>query len=129
MALVTPEASLGTGLAVAALSYGVFQHHLPSMADIRTCESGNRDVHTCAKGAAWTSAAVVAGVSLVSKDPTVFTLGGIMILALYWTAQHANHTSPLTGKLNTSAMTVQDVVGAQGGQPVLAGSGGFDPII
>lgn len=116
MALATPEASLGTGLAVAALTYGIFQHQLPSMADIHTCESGNQTIHTTAKGAAWTSAAVVAGTSLIAKDPTIFVLGGAMTLALYWLAQHANHVSPMTGKLDTSGVSVESIVSAQGGQ-------------
>jgi hypothetical protein len=135
MALATPEASLGTALGVAALSYGVFQHNLPPMADIRTCESNNRDVHATAKSAAWVSAAAVAGVSLITKDATIFTLGGAFVLVLYWTAQHANHVSPLTGKVATNTMTVQDIVGAQGGSPQTwasnanYASSGFDPII
>lgn len=115
--LATPEASLGTALGVAALSYGVFQHNLPNMADIRTCEAGNSTIHGSAKNAAWTSAAVVSAVALISKDPTIFTLGGAFVLALYWTCQHANHQSPLTGKVHNQSMTVQDLVGPQGGQP------------
>lgn len=128
MALSTPEVSLGTGLAVAVLAYGVFEQHLPPTADIRTCESGNRDVHASAKSAAWISAAAVAGVSLVSKDGTIFTIGGLAILALYWTTQHANHVSPLTGKVNSGGMTIDDMVAAQGGLTQVGGTS-YDSII
>lgn len=134
MALATPEASLGTALGVAVMTYGVFQLHLPPMADVRTCDAGNRDVHSMAKGAAWTSAAVVAGVSLITKDATVFTLGGAVTIALYWMYQHANAVSPLTGKVHNDQMTVGDLMGAQGGAAQtggshMASSGSYDTVI
>lgn len=137
MALATPEASLGTALGVAVLSYGVFQLHLAPMVDVRTCEAGNKDVASMAKSAAWTSAAAVAGVSLITKDATVFTIGGAVVIALYWMYAHANAVSPLTGKVHHDQMTVGDLMGAQGGAaPTNAANGGgqyngmqFDPII
>lgn len=128
MALSTPEVSLGTGLALAVLAYGVFEQHLPPTADIRTCESGNRDVHASAKSAAWISGAAIAGVSLIAKDGTLFTIGGLAVLALYWTTQHANHVSPLTGKVHATGLTVDDMTASQGGLPQTGGVA-YDNII
>lgn len=112
MALSTPEMSLGTGLAVGVVAYGVFQAHLPCVADVRTVDSNNRDVHASVKSAAWQSAAAVAAISLIAKDATVFIIGGAITLALTWTYHHANAVSPITGRA-TGGMTAADVIGSQ----------------
>jgi hypothetical protein len=50
------------------------------------------------------AAAAVAGVSLLSKDPTVFVLGGGMIVALSWWHRHANHYDAAIGMIGQSGM-------------------------
>jgi hypothetical protein len=82
------------GLATAAVVYGVYTTALPSVADIRTTPQNNADVESTEKTAAWMSAAVVGGISLIAKDATVFILGGAMILGLSWWYKHADTVNP-----------------------------------
>jgi hypothetical protein len=95
--MLKPEASITVGLATAALVYGIYSNALPNITDIRTANQGDPDVAGAEKGAAWTAAAAVAGVSLIAKDPTVFIIGGSMVVALSWFHRHANEVNPLTG--------------------------------
>ena len=91
------ETSLTVGLATAAVVYSVYSNALPTVADIRVGEPGDEHIARAEKLAAWTAAGVVAGVALIAKDPTVFVMGGSMVVALSWWHQHANMVNPLTG--------------------------------
>lgn len=104
MSLLKPEVSITVGLAVGALVYGVYSNALPTVADIRVGQAADPDVAAAEQLAAWTSAAVVAGVSLIAKDPTVFIIGGSMVIALSWWHRHANHVNPLTGLASMAGM-------------------------
>lgn len=95
-----PEVSLPVGLATAAVVYVVYDHALPNITDARV--GGMNDDHLWAaeKQASIVSVAVVGGISLIAKDPTVFIIGGLMTIALSWWHRHANMVDPATGKLN-----------------------------
>lgn len=92
------EVSIGMGLAVAALVYGVYSNVTPNMADIRAAEPGNTDVDATRKQAAFLTAGIVSGVSLIAKDPTIFIIGGSMVVAMDWYHRHANEVDPRTGR-------------------------------
>lgn len=98
MSSLKPEASLGVGLATAALVWGIYQHATPTLVDHRVGRPDDTDAAAAERTASWTAAAVVAGVSLIAKDPTVFVLGGTMVVALAWWHRHANIVNPDTGK-------------------------------
>lgn len=89
-----PEISLPVGLAVGALVYGIYQNGLPPVVDIRTAPQNHPDVEAAERAAAWTSAAAVAGISLIAKDPTVFIIGGSMVIIMSWWHRHANNVNP-----------------------------------
>lgn len=91
------EVSLGVGLATAALVWGVYNSALPSIADVRVGSPGDGDIAASERTATWTAAAVVAGVSLLAKDPTVFVLGGAMVVTLAWWHRHSNMHNPSLG--------------------------------
>lgn len=93
-----PEVSISVGLATAALVYSVYANATPSITEIRAAKPGDSDVEASRKLAAWTSAGVVAGVALVAKDPTVFILGGSMVVVIDWWHRHANLVNPAVGK-------------------------------
>jgi len=95
------EVSLGVGLATAALVWGIYNSSLPSIADARVAQPGDRDLSATERTATWTAAAAVAGVSLIAKDPTVFILGGSMVVILAWTHRHANTYNPSMGAATT----------------------------
>jgi len=91
------EVSLGVGLATAALVWGIYNSALPSIADVRVNDPDDRDVAATERAASWTAAAVVSGISLIAKDPTVFVLGGSMIVVMAWWHRHANAYNPSVG--------------------------------
>lgn len=93
-----PEVSIPVGLATAAVVYGVYQNATPTIADIRAGSPQDETIDGTRKMAAWTAAAAVAGISLIAKDPTVFIIGGSMVVVLDWWHRHANAVNPDTGK-------------------------------
>lgn len=97
--MLKPEVSLGVGLATAALVYSTYNGALPSVADVRVAKPQNADVNAARRLAAWTSAGVVGAVSLMAKDPTVFVIGGAMVIALDWWHRYADAVNPTIGKV------------------------------
>lgn len=92
-----PEVSLPVSLATAAVVYGIYSNALPPVVDLRATPANDSQVASTEKAAAWTAAAVVAGISLIAKDPTVFIIGGSMVVALSWWNKHANAVNPEFG--------------------------------
>lgn len=110
--MLTPEGKIGLALVTGTLVVGIYQMELASPLDIRSVESGNTDVQSQERSATWMAAAAVAGISLVSKSPEVFTIGGIMVVAMAWTYRHADQVSPLTKKA-TGILTAETVAKTQ----------------
>jgi hypothetical protein len=95
-----PKASIGTGLAVIGVVYAVHSNMTPTVADIQALPAGNKDVDAAEKKATWTSIGIVSAVSLLAKDPTIFVLGAIGVVAISFATKHANWTESTTGMLN-----------------------------
>src|SRR4030095_608008 len=93
-----PKASAMVGLGAATLVYGIYSAALPPVADVRVADPNNEDINSAERLAAWSAAAAVAGISLITKDPTVFIMGGLMAVTLSWWHRHADQVSPLTHK-------------------------------
>ena len=74
-----------------ALVYAIFAQSTPNLADVRADKTGNVNTHKAVKLAAITSIAAVGSLALVAKSPTVFTIGGAMILFETWKYHFANH--------------------------------------
>jgi hypothetical protein len=92
-----PEVSIGTGLAVSAIVYAIHSNFTPSVADMQGLPAGNADVDGAERKATWLSAGVVAGVSLLAKDPTIFVMGSIATIALAFFSRHATWTDTKAG--------------------------------
>src|SRR5689334_22659175 len=92
--MLKPEVSLGVGLATAAMVYAAYSHAMPNVADVRVAKPNNPDINASRRLAAWTSAGLVSAVSLIARDPTVFVLGGSMVIALDWWHRHADQVQP-----------------------------------
>jgi hypothetical protein len=91
------EVSLATGLATAVLVWGIHQQATPTVAEMRLSAPGDQDLDAARRQAAWMSAAIVAGISLLARDATVFVLGGSMVVALDWWTRYSNELDPATG--------------------------------
>lgn len=91
------EFSVLTGTMTAVVVYGIYQNALPSVADTRSLQANNADLAKSERSASWMSAAVVSGVALIAKDPTVFIIGGAAVVGMAWFHRHANSVHPTTG--------------------------------
>lgn len=94
-----PSESVMVSLATGAMVYGVYQYSLPSVAEVHATDAHNANLDSGRKKAMWTSAALVGGVFLLTRDPNVFMVGGLSFLALEWSYRHANTTDAKTGKM------------------------------
>lgn len=101
-----PEVSLGMGLATATVVYAVYSRGLPTHADIRAGRPGDDTLEAVRKQNAWMAAAVVGGISLISKDATVFIFGGATLIALDWLTRVNNWTNPITGDVTANPFAV-----------------------
>jgi len=93
-----PEMSILGGLATAGVVYATFQVTLPPVADVKTIEPQNRDIGSSERTATWLSAGLVSGLSLIARDPGIFIIGGLAVIALSYMYKHADQVTPLTGK-------------------------------
>jgi hypothetical protein len=92
-----PPASIGVGLATAGLVLAIHSQATPSMADIRVAAPNDDHIDTSERAASWLSVGIVAGVSLLAKDPTIFIIGGATVVAIAWWTRYGNAVNPLTG--------------------------------
>jgi len=97
-----PETSVMVGLGVAAGVAAIYSNALPTIADLRVGQQGDRDAASAERGAAWAAAALVVGISAITGDYTVLTIGGGTWLFMTWLHKHANEVDPRTGKASMS---------------------------
>ncbi len=95
------ETSIVASLATAAVVYGIYTNATPPLTDVRVAPPRDKDIAASRKAAAWMSAALVGGISLIARDGTIFVTGGLMIVALDWWYRHANEVNPATGRAST----------------------------
>lgn len=107
-----PEAEVSVGIATAVMAYAAYQMALPSTADIRSLEAGNADIQGAERTAAWIAAGGVALVSLLTRSPAVFTIGGLAVIGSSWTARHADQVSAVSKK--ASSMIPAPATGPEG---------------
>lgn len=93
-----PDSEITIALATSAMAYGAYQIALPPMADIRSLEPNNADIQASERTAAFIAAGLVGLVSLLTKSPSVFILGGSTIIAASWTARHADQVNTISKK-------------------------------
>lgn len=108
-----PEASIGTGLAVAGVVYAIHSNFTPTQADIQGLPSGNKDVDKSERQATWLSIGVVSGISLLAKDPTIFVIGAVATVGMAFFTRHAVWTDgPSSARTAMATGPAQDVTGA-----------------
>jgi len=112
-----PDTEVTISLATSVMAYGAYQMALPSTADIRSLEPGNRDILAAERAAAWVAAGMVSFVALITKSPSVFVLGGSTVIASSWMARHADTVSTVSKKAGSlvpaPAKGAEGVVGDQ----------------
>jgi hypothetical protein len=98
MAGLKPDAEISIALATGVMAYASYQVALPAVADVRTLEPGNRDIQAAERVAAWTAAGIVGLVALLTKSPSVFIVGGGVVIGTSWTMRHADQVSTISKK-------------------------------
>lgn len=120
--MLKPESGVMIGLATGALVWAIFTNATPSIADIRSAPPMDKDVEGSRKVATRTSAAAVSSIALIAKDPTIFIIGGFMVIAADWMTRHANLIHPESGRLALPGMKASPAL-QEASQPNFAMSG------
>jgi hypothetical protein len=93
-----PDAEISIALATGVMAFATYQVALPPVADIRSLEPNNKDIQGSERLAAWTAAGLVSLVALLTKSPSVFTVGGLVVIVSSWSARHADQVSTVSKK-------------------------------
>lgn len=99
-----PEISIPAALATGSVVIALYQRNTPTNLDMRAAQVGDRNAEAVRKQQAWLSAAAVGAISLVAKDPTIFIVGGTMVVVLDWLTRANIWTNPVTGQVEGSAV-------------------------
>jgi hypothetical protein len=99
-----PSQSVGIGLATAGLVLAIHSQATPTMADIRIGSPNDDQIDRGERAASWLSVGVVATISLLTKDPTIFIIGGAATVAMAWWTRHSNALNPLIGAASQEGM-------------------------
>lgn len=89
--LLKPTDEIVVAATSVAVVLAIFNNDTPNVADIRADKPNNVNTHKATKMAALTSTAVIGSIALLGKSPTVFTIGGAMILFEVWKRHFANY--------------------------------------
>jgi hypothetical protein len=106
------DSEVSIALATGVLAYGSYQMALPTVADVRSLEKNNADIQGAERVAAWVSAGLVSLVSLVTKSPSVFVVGGAVVIAASWMTRHADQVD--TVQKRASAFVPAPAMGSDG---------------
>ncbi len=99
---LAPEFSVMGGLAVGALVFAIHTQATPSQADIQALPAGTPDIDDAEKRATILSAGVVAGVSLIAGDPTIFVIGSAITIGMALWTRGSNYRESIGGKYLTA---------------------------
>lgn len=97
------ESAPVVGLLEAIAVYEIYNHAMPSTADIRGVAQHNPDIETTRKHAAIESVVLLGVVFAVTRDFNAFIIGGVATILVDMSFKHANAVSPATGRADTSA--------------------------
>jgi hypothetical protein len=101
MATLAPsEKVIAASFAVATV-LAVFSQHTPNLADVKADGANNDNTRRSIRSAVLTSAAIVAGISLLAKSPAVYLIGGGVIVIEGIQFAHANSLSKHDAKPTT----------------------------
>lgn len=103
--MLKPEISLPVALGTGAVVVGIYTLNMPGLTDVKGAPAGNPHVAGSRKVATWESIGLVGVLSLLTKDPVVFLVGGLMVVGMDFAYRHANVQDPQNGKVMPAAMT------------------------
>ena len=95
MAALKPSEEVMAASFSVATVIAVFGNYTASVNDLKAAAPSNQN-HNDQRRAALVSAAIVSGIALLAKSPTVFLVGGCTIILESVVRTHANYTMPQT---------------------------------
>lgn len=122
------DSEVSIAIAVGVLAYGSYQMALPSVADIRSLEKNNSDIQGAERTAAWVAAGFVSLVSLITKSPSVFVVGGAVVVASSWMTRYADQVDTVTKRAATAIPTAMGMDGPVGDDVVASQSAPVMPM-
>lgn len=93
MAGLKPSEELIAASFSVATVVAVFGNYTAQVNDIAH-DTPSHATHADNRRAALVAGAIVSGIALLAKSPSVFVVGGATILIESWTRTHANYTMP-----------------------------------
>lgn len=94
--ILKPENSIVAGLATVALVAGVYQLDVGPVSQVHVSDAYHGANSSGIKKAGYTSLVMVAGITLLARDPNILILGGAAIIAFHAHYRHANMVNPGT---------------------------------
>lgn len=116
--LVNLDSGTTVGLLTAAGVYLIYNNALPSLTDIRAAAPDDSDVDKSRQHAAWMSAAVVAGIFVISRDINSYFISGAALVGIDYLYKHNNMIHPQSGKLDTDRGGLSVAPGMAGAYPL-----------
>lgn len=94
--------SVAVGLAMIGVVYASYDLAMPTVVDHRAGPGDDPDAASAEKAARWTAGSLVALTALITKDATVFIMGGAALVAFSWMHRHANAIDPTRGAVQST---------------------------
>lgn len=101
--ILKPEGSIVAGIATGALVIAIYQMNVGNIVQVHMTPSHDINVGAARRKAAVQAVAAVSAISLLTKDATIFILGGGIAVLLDWHVRHAHVAAPDTGKMVANA--------------------------
>lgn len=93
MAGLKPSEEIVAASFAVATVVAVYGNYTAPVNDLKAAEPSHQS-HNDSRRAALVSTAIVSGVALLARSPTVFIAGGVVILLEHVMRAHANYTMP-----------------------------------
>lgn len=116
-AVFKPENSIIAGIATIALVGATYQLDVGSVSQVHASDAGHGANTAGIKKAGFTSLILVAGITLLARDPNILILGGASIIAFHAHYRHANLVNPNTNMVEAPAQGIAAYVPAGPGTP------------
>lgn len=98
--ILNPDTSVLLGLANGGIVMAIYNGAIPPIAAVRVSDPQDGDIESSRKMAAWTSAAVLGFMFLLTRDRNSFLIGGLVLAGTDFMVKHANGMNPMSGILD-----------------------------
>lgn len=102
-----PADSMTIALATGAGVFVIYSGKIGPIADVHASASGDIAINASIKKAGWESLALVAGMTLLSRDLNVAIIGGAAIILEHVMHLHADMASPADGRIAVNPAAYQ----------------------